>query len=77
MALGTPGINGKTGAERSSAWIWDFSSTQSTTAASGGLRYSPTMSRTLSMNCRSGESMNASVWWGFSPKARQMRLIAV
>src|SRR5947199_314817 len=35
------------------------------------------MSRTLSMNCGSGESLNASLWWGLSPKARQMRLIAV
>jgi hypothetical protein len=34
---GTPGIKGSTGAERSSAWICDFSSRQSTTAASGGL----------------------------------------
>jgi hypothetical protein len=42
-------INGSTGAVRSKAWIWDFSSTQSTTAASGGFRYTPTMSRTLSM----------------------------
>ena len=37
-------------AERSSAWIWDFSSTHSTSACSGGSRYSPTTSRTLSMN---------------------------
>src|SRR6266536_3088461 len=35
------------------------------------------MSRTLSMNCGSGESLNASVWCGFSPNARQMRLIAL
>jgi hypothetical protein len=35
------------------------------------------MSRTLSMNCGSGESLKASVWWGLSPKARQMRLTAV
>jgi hypothetical protein len=34
------------------------------------------MSLTLSMNCGSGESLNASVWCGFSPNARQMRLIA-
>src|SRR6266498_4024002 len=65
------------GAERSSAWICDFSSTQNTTAASGELRYRPTMSRTLSMNCGSGESLNASVWCGLSPNARQIRLTAV
>ena len=35
------------------------------------------MSRTLSMNCGSGESLNASVWCGLSPNARQMRLTAV
>jgi hypothetical protein len=35
------------------------------------------MSRTLSMNRGSGESSNASVWWGLSPNARQMRLTAV
>ena len=29
---------------RSGAWIWDFSSTHSTTARSGGWRYSPTTS---------------------------------
>src|SRR6266480_1567292 len=34
------------------------------------------MSLTLSMNCGSGDSLNASVWCGFSPKARQMRLTA-
>jgi len=67
----TPGISGSTGAERSSAWICAFSSTQSTTAASGGFRYRPTMSRTLSMSCGSGESLNASVWCGLSPNARQ------
>ena len=56
-AAGTPGISGSTGAVRSSAWICDFSSTHSTTAASGGLRYSPTMSLTLSMNCGSGREL--------------------
>jgi hypothetical protein len=35
------------------------------------------MSRTLSMNSGSGESLKASVWWGLSPNARQMRLIAL
>ena len=29
------------------------------------------------MNCGSGESLKASVWWGLSPNARQMRLTAV
>src|SRR5215210_7095965 len=34
------------------------------------------MSRTLSMNCGSGESLNASVWCGLSANARQIRLTA-
>jgi hypothetical protein len=74
---GTPAIKGRIGAERSSTWIWDFSSTHMTTAASGGFRQSPTMSRTSSMNCGSGESLNASVWCALRPKARQIRLIAL
>ena len=61
---------------RSSAWIWDFSSTHNTSAPSGGLRYRPTMSRTLSTNSGSGESLKVSTRWGFSPKARQIRLMA-
>jgi hypothetical protein len=32
-----PGIIGNTGWDRSRAWTWDFSSTQSTTALSGGV----------------------------------------
>jgi hypothetical protein len=35
------------------------------------------MSRTLSMNCGSGESLNVSLWWGLSANARQIRLTAV
>ena len=73
---GVPGTSGSTGEVRSSAWIWDFSSTHSTTAASGGLRYNPTMSRTLSMNSGSGDSLKVSVRCGLSPNARQIRLIA-
>src|SRR5215211_9501493 len=34
------------------------------------------MSRTSSMNCGSGESLNASVWCGLSANARQIRLTA-
>src|SRR5437763_15914214 len=34
------------------------------------------MSRSLSMNCGSGERLNASVWCGLRPKARQIRLTA-
>ena len=38
---GMPGIIGNAGWERCRAWTWDFSSTHSTTAASGGFRYRP------------------------------------
>src|SRR5215217_8829097 len=68
-----PGIIGNTGAERSSAWIWDFSSTHSTNAFSGGSTYSPTTSRTLSMNCGSVDSLNVSTWCGLSLNAFQIR----
>ena len=54
-----------------------FSSTQSTTAASGGFKYSPATSRTLSMNCGSGDSLNSPSRWGLSPNARQIRDTAV
>ena len=36
---------------------------------------SPTMSRTLSMNCGSGDSLKSSTRCGLSPNARQIRLI--
>ena len=49
-----------------------FSSTQSTTAASGGFRYSAATSLTLSMNWGSGDSLNSPTRWGLSPNARQM-----
>jgi hypothetical protein len=62
---------------RSNAWTWVFSSTHNTTAASGGFRYSPTTSRTLSMNCGSVDSLKSSMRCGLSPKARQIREIAV
>src|SRR6266568_857371 len=70
-----PGSIGSTGCERSSAWIWDFSSTHSTTACSGGLWYSPTTSTTLSTNSGSVDSLKVSARCGLSPKARQIRPI--
>ncbi len=54
-----------------------FSSTHSTTAASGGFKYSPTTSRTLSTNCGSGDTLNSSTRWGLSPNARHIWLTAV
>ena len=62
---------------RSNAWTWVFSSTHNTTAASGGFRYKPTTSRTLSMNCGSVDSLKSSIRWGFNPNVRQIREIAV
>jgi hypothetical protein len=49
---------------RSSAWICDFSSTQRTTAWSGGFMYSPTMSRTLSISSGSFDSLNVALRCG-------------
>src|SRR5215217_1705558 len=70
---GSPGIIGSTGAERSSAWIWDFSSTHNTSAFSGGSRYNPTTSRTLSMKWGSVLILNVSTRCGLSPNAFQIR----
>src|SRR2546425_763988 len=68
-----PGIIGSTGCDRLSAWICAFSSTDSTTAPSGGFRYSPTTSTTLSMNNGSVESLNVSAWCGLRLNLRQIR----
>ena len=46
--VNTPEAIGNTGCVRSSAWHWLFSSTHSTRALVGGLRYSPTILRTFS-----------------------------
>ncbi len=67
---GTPGRSGSTGAARSSAWAWGFSSTHSTTALSGGLRYRPTTSRTLASSCGSVENLKLSARHGCSPYSR-------
>jgi hypothetical protein len=49
----------------------------STSAASGGSRYSPTMSRTLSMNWGSVDSFQVCTRCGLRPKARQILEMAV
>ena len=77
VAEAMPGNIGRTGCVRSSAWIWLFSSTQSTRARSGGERYRPMMSRTLSTKCGSLDSLNVSERCGCKPKAPQMRQIVV
>ena len=60
---------------RSRAWICVFSSTQSTTARSGGFMYRPTMSRTLSMNSGSVDSLKVWTMW-LEAEARQIRVTA-
>ena len=52
---------------RSRAWIWDFSSTHSTIAFSGGARYSPQMSVTFPTSSGSVENRNDSAFQGLIP----------
>ena len=49
------------------ACTWLFSSMQSTTAFSGGCRYSPTTSRTLASSSGSVENLNVSTRQGCTP----------
>ena len=72
-APGCPAASGTPAAVRLSAWIWVFSSTQSTSARSGGSRYSPTTSRTFSTNSGSLDSFHESCLCGANPNARQTR----
>jgi hypothetical protein len=67
-SLWVPGSSGRIGAVRSSACTPVFSSTQSTRAAWGGFRYSPTMSRTFSRNCGSVLSLKVSTRCGLSQR---------
>ena len=52
-----PFFIGSPGWVRSSAWIWLFSSTDSTTACAGGSTYRPTMSWSLAANSGSLDSL--------------------
>ncbi|MNT22481.1 hypothetical protein D3C72_1578640 [compost metagenome] len=54
---------------RSSAWICVFSSTESTSALSGGFRYSPTTSTTLSAKCGSLLILKVFSRWGLRSAA--------
>ena len=58
---------------RSRAWIWDFSSTLSTTAFSGGFRYSPTTSVTFATSSGSVENLKVSERHGWTRWWRQVR----
>jgi len=50
MRLGAPSLIGRHGCVLSSACIWLFSSTQRTTAFSGGDRYSPMIAALFAAN---------------------------
>jgi hypothetical protein len=68
---------GSIGWLRSSAWTWLFSSTHKTRAWSGGSRYSPTTSRSFSMNQGSVDSLKLRVRWGCRPKSWKKRWTAL
>jgi hypothetical protein len=76
-SFGRTGQQGQMGCERLSAWIWLFSSTQRTTARSGGSKYKPTTSRSVSMNNGSVDSLKLSARCGLSSKACQIRRMVV
>src|SRR6266704_1553236 len=69
-----PFLIGNPGCVLSSAWIWLFSSMQSTIASCGGFRYRPTTSVIFSKNFGSRDSLNFFVRWGCSLWARQILL---
>src|SRR6516225_8802986 len=73
MVPARPFFIGSDGWVRSSACTWDFSSMHSTTADSGGFRYRPTTSVSLSSNAGSVEILKVSTRWGLSPRAFQIR----
>src|ERR1041385_1564324 len=68
-----PFLIGSPGCVRSSAWIWLFSSAQSTIACSGGLRYSPTIASSFSANSGSLLTLKVRDKCGFRPCLCQMR----
>ena len=70
-----PGRIGRIGWLRSRAWHWDFSSTQTTTAFSGGSTYRPTTSATLAASRGSVENLNPSVPCGCRQNRRHSREI--
>src|SRR5829696_4018203 len=58
---------------RSRAWIWDFLSMHNTIAFSGGSKYKPTTSMSLSSNFGSLDTLNVSTRWGCNPRSDQIR----
>src|SRR5512146_2025620 len=73
MVPARPFFMGSDGWVRSNAYTWLFSSRHSTTAFSGGFRYSPTTSTSFSSNRGSVDNLNVSTRCGCSPRARQTR----
>ena len=68
-----PGFIGKPGCVRSRASICLFSSTHSTTALSGGLRYNPTTSVSFSVNAGSVDNLKVLTRWSCTSCASQIR----
>src|SRR5271168_2257238 len=73
MVPARPGTIGSEAWVRSKAWIWDFSSMHNTIALSGGFRYNPTTSTSLSSNFGSLDTLNVSIRCGCNPRSDQMR----
>ena len=72
MVPARPFFIGRPGWVRSSAWICDFSSTDSTTAWAGGSTYKPTMSVSFSAKAGSLESLKCRQRCGLRPWAFQI-----
>src|SRR5215472_999666 len=70
---GPAALDRQAGWVRSSAWICDFSSTDSTRLWAGGSRYRPTTSRSLAANAGSCDSLKRRTRCGCRPCAAQMR----
>ena len=64
MVPALPALSGSPDWVGSSAWIWAFSSTESTTACLGGSTYRPTMSSSLAANSGSVERLKARIRCG-------------
>jgi hypothetical protein len=75
VMAGPPRPASATGWVRSSAWIWVSSSTQRTSARSGGFSYSPTTSRTFSTESGFDGWFRGSCFWAIR-NVRQIRVTA-
>src|SRR6476619_4403754 len=73
MVPARPGVIGSDAWVRSRAWIWLFSSMHNTIAFSGGFKYSPTTSMSLSSNFGSVDTLKVSTRCGAKPRSDQIR----